>query len=299
MKRRAFLKLTAAAATSLLAGCDRSGAGRVGLALGGGGARGLAHVPMLELLDELQIRPHVIAGTSIGAVMGLLYASGMSGAAIRDLVDRLTVSEDESWLGALFDKEVGRWLDFIDVELGDGGLVDSRPFAAYLQETAGVSRFADLQIPLKIVAADFWARDQVVFGKGELLPAIQASIAIPGLFTPLRHGERVLVDGGLVNPVPYDLLFDDCDTVVAVDVSGDRTPSSANGPSYFETVFNTMQIMQASIIREKLKYRPPDIYIRPALANIRVLDFNRADAIYAQAMPARRQLQRALRSRSW
>ncbi|MGD8514186.1 MAG: patatin-like phospholipase family protein [Granulosicoccaceae bacterium] len=292
MQRRDFIKLTLA--TALLAACGKK-EGRIGLALGGGGARGLAHVLMLEVLDELHIRPHRISGTSIGAVMGALYASGMSGQQIRRLIDRLTVTEGESWLSAIFEQDVGRWWDWLELQLGRGGLLDTSAFAEFLRETLGVARFEDLQIPLKVVAADFWERKQVVFEKGELIPAIQASIAVPGLFSPVQFKRQVLVDGGLVNPVPYDLLFDDCDIVVAIDVLGDRTAEAADGgPSYFETTFNTYQILQASIIQEKLKNRPPHIYIRPELENIRVLEFNRVNEIYAQAEPARKDLRRSL-----
>jgi len=296
MQRRDFLKLMLT--TALLSGCGRrEGIGRIGLALGGGGARGLAHVLMLETLDELGLRPHRIAGTSIGAILGSLYAAGSSGLQIRQFIDRLTVSEGESWLSALFEQDVGRWWDFIELQLGRGGLLDTTAFAAYLQEQLAVSRFEQLQIPLLVVTTDFWERRQVVFERGDLLPAIEASIAIPGLFSPRHHDGRVLVDGGLVNPVPYDLLFDDCDTVIAVDVSGDRTPKAEDGPSYFETVFNTYQILQASIVREKLANRRPDLYVRPALDNIRVLDFNRVDEIYAQAGPAQQELRRELQRR--
>lgn len=293
MKRRDFIKLTFA--TALLAACGKM-EGRIGVALGGGGAKGLAHILMLEVLDELNIRPYRIAGTSIGAVIGALYASGMSGQEIRRLIDDLTVAEGESWLSSLFEEDVARWWGLIELQLGQGGLLDTAAFASFLQETLGVSRFKELQIPLKVVAANFWNRKQVVFEKGELLPAIQASIAIPGLFSPVQINGEVLVDGGLVNPVPYDLLFDDCDVVIAIDVLGNRTPATANdGPGYFETTFNTYQIMQASIIQEKLKNRPPHIYIRPELENIRVLDFNRVNEIYAQAKPARDKLKRSLR----
>ncbi|TNF90142.1 MAG: patatin-like phospholipase family protein, partial [Gammaproteobacteria bacterium] len=215
MNRRGFLKL--GIATALLAGCDAWRArGKIGLALGGGGARGLAHILMLEVFDELELRPHRIAGTSIGAVIGVMYASGMSAREIRQLVDRLTVSDDESWLSSLFEQDVGRWWDFIDLKLGSGGLIDTDGFARFLEQTIGVTHFDQLGIPLRIVATDFWEREQVIFRHGSLRPAIQASIAIPGLFSPLQHQGRVLVDGGLVNPVPYDLLFDDCDTVVAI-----------------------------------------------------------------------------------
>jgi NTE family protein len=296
MKRRDFIQLSITSA--LLAACGRKQV-RVGVALGGGGARGLAHILMLEVLDELKIRPYRIAGTSIGAVIGSLYASGMTAQKIKRLVDDLTVSEDESWLSSLFEEDVSRWWRMIDLQLGRGGLLDTAAFGTFLQESLGVSRFKELQIPLKVVAVNFWNRKQVVFDNGELIPAIQASIAIPGFFSPVQHNGQVLVDGGLVNPVPYDLLFDDCDIVIAIDVLGNRTPDTENkGPSYFETVFNTYQILQDSIIKEKINYLPPHIYIRPDLENIRVLDFNRVSEIYSQARPAQEKLRRILRKYS-
>ncbi len=294
MKRRDFLKLSIA--SSLLAACDRWKAkGRIGLALGGGGARGLAHILMLQVMDELNLRPHRIAGTSIGAIMGVLYASGMSGQQIEQLIDRLTVSKDESWFSALFEQDVSKWWDIIEIQLGRGGLMDTKGLVSFLKEIITVSRFRELKIPLKVVSTDFWARKQVVFESGDLFPAIQASIAIPGLFSPIHHNGKVLVDGGLVNPVPYDLLFDECEVVIAIDVLGNRTPVSDDGPSYIENTFNTMQIMQASIMREKIKNRPPHVYIHPDLNNIRVLDFHRFEDIYTQAMPAQKKLKRTLR----
>ena len=296
MNRRNFVKL--ALTTALLPGCDfLATRGKVGLALGGGGARGLAHIPMLEVLDAMNIQPDYIAGTSIGAVIGVMYASGMSGLQIRDLIGRLTVSKDESWLSGLFDRSEKRWWNLIEVELGRGGLIKSDAFISYLEKTTGASRFEQLKIPLKVVATDFWKREQIVFQDGSLGPAIQASIAIPGLFSPVQHNGRVLVDGGLVNPVPYDLLFDDCELVIGIDVSGKGKPLTDAEPRYFDTLFDTMQIMQASIIHEKLKYRAPDIFIRPDLEDIRVHEFDRVDEIYQQAMPARKKLSRALRSR--
>lgn len=293
MKRREFL--AALVAAGVVTSCGQRIKGkRIGLALGGGGAKGLAHIPMLEVFDQLRIKPYRMAGTSIGAVIGSLYASGMSGADIRALLDRLTVSEDESWFDSLRYEEVSRWWEFLDLSVGNGGLVSSDTFINYLAQQLKVSKFRQLEIPLKVVATDFWARKQVVLDSGELLPAIKASMAIPGFFDPVQYKGKVLVDGGLVNPVPYDLLLDECDVVVAVDVLGERTPDSQNGPSYFETTFNTIQILEISILNEKLKQRKPHIYIKPDIRDIRVLEFNRVDEIYKQAEPARKKLYKKL-----
>ena len=127
--RRRFLTL--GAATALLAACDRLPRGsRVGLALGGGGARGLAHIPMFEALDEIGVRPYRIAGTSIGAVFGALYAAGMSGREMRALVDQFIVTRQESWMDALFEKQPLKWLEFLDPEIGGGGLLELYAWAA-------------------------------------------------------------------------------------------------------------------------------------------------------------------------
>jgi NTE family protein len=249
---------------------------------------------MLEVLDELGIRPYRIAGSSIGAVMGGLYAAGLSGAAIRALVGRYTGSADESWLASLFREDLAGWLRFIKPDLGHGGLIDSAPFVRFLQETTGCSRFAELQRPLAVVAADFWRRAQVVFEDGPLAPALQASVALPGLFPAVEYDGRTLADGGLVNPVPYDLLLDDCDLVVAIDVLGERTPQGDDGPSLLESIFNGFHIMQNAIVREKLARRPPQVYVRPPLENVRVLEFYKADEIYRQSLPAQQRLRRAL-----
>lgn len=293
MQRRDFLKLLLA--STLVTACGpRPRKKRVGIALGGGGAKGLAHIPMLEVLDELGITPYRIAGTSIGAIIGCLYASGMSAAAIRRLVDDLTVSEHESWLYSLFNEDIWRSIEFIEPRFGKGGLIDSDAFISYLREKAGVSRFGQLKIPLSIVATDFWKREQVVFDSGDLMIAVKASMAVPGLFDPVMYENRVLVDGGLVNPVPYDLLLKDCDLVIAIDVLGHRTPDTNSAPSYFETMFNTFQIMQAAIMYEKLQNHPPDMYFKPDLRDIRVMDFYKVDQIYKQAASARRDLYRRL-----
>ena len=267
---------------------------RIGIALGAGGAKGLAHILMLEALDELGIRPHMIAGCSMGAVIGALYASGLSGEDIRQFIGKLVVTGDETWPEALFSKDLVKWIDFIEPELGSGGLIDGENFIRYLHTAIRGSRFNELSIPFKVVAADFWKREQVVIESGSLLPALKASMAIPGLFTPVALNGRVLVDGGTVNPVPYDLLLDDCDITIAVDVIG--TPSADNDtlPSFFDAIFSSVHIMQKAILAEKMKQHRPDIYIKPAISGVRMLDFISADLVYRQAASAKEQLKEEL-----
>jgi NTE family protein len=297
-RRQALGALLAGALSSALASTgaasDRRDP-RIGLALGSGGARGLAHVQAIEVFDALGLRPHRIVGSSIGAVIGALYAAGSSAADLHDIIDSLTKGRDESWFEALLSRELTRWLRFIEPAGERGGMARTDAFIGFLRDTAGIERFDELEIPLRVVATDFWSRDMVVFDSGELWPAIQASMAVPGLFEPVRHQNRVLVDGGLTNPVPFDLL-DDCDLVVAVDVLGSRTPETPNAlPSSVDSLFNTFQIMQSSIFTEKLKRTQPDILVRPDIQDIRVLDFYRFEEIFEQGAPARDELEAELR----
>ena len=137
----------------------------------------------------------------------------------------------------------------------------------------------------------------MVFRRGELGPAIAASMAIPGVFAPVEHEGRVLVDGGLVNPLPYDVIMDACDLTIAVDVQGRVIPRRGEAPTYFETTFNSMQIMAATLTRAQLDARPPDIYLKPDIKDVRVLDFYRFEEIFRQTQPAKAALKRELQRR--
>lgn len=274
---------------------------RIGLALGSGGARGVAHVLVFELLEELGLRPHRIAGTSIGAIMGSLYASSMSAKEVRAVMEALILDdEDNNWFEDLFNGSWTRWIEFIEPFGGKGGLLRSKAFVEHLAKATGVESFDELKIPLTVVATDYWDRSQAVFEEGPLWPAIQASMAMPGLFHPVAHNGRVLVDGGLTNPVPYDLLLDDCDLVIAVNVLGTRQPDEdgkMDTPSYFDNSFNTFQIMQFSILQEKMRHRPPDFLVTPKIRDVRVMEFNRYQDILEQSRPAIESLREDLKAR--
>lgn len=295
-RRRRFLGLLgglAAALASLLPAASGAADDKpptVGIALGGGGANGLAHVPLLEALDEMNVRPCRIAGSSIGAVLGALYASGMSGKEIRRLIADFFLSPDDSRANGLLSGQARSWLDLVEVELGNGGVLSSEGLISFLFEQLKASTFEELAIPLSVTAADLWTRDEIVFDSGPLLPAVQASMALPGVFEPVLHEGRVLVDGGTVNPVPFDLLMDRCDIVVAIDVAGVRTRPEADDTSYFETVFNSVKVMQQAIVGAKLEQRRPDIYLEPRIVDVRALEFYRADEIFEMARPAVEQL---------
>lgn len=238
----------------------------LGLTLGGGGAKGLAHIGFLKVLDELHVEPVIISGTSIGAVIGAFYAAGLSGMTIHEKISRLGL------LGLI------KFMNFSGFR--QSGLFSGKGVEKYLETHLPVKTFEQLHIPLKIVATDFWERKPVIFTKGDLIPAIRASISMPGVFSPVEINNTVYIDGGAVNPLPFDIIRKDCDVVAAIDVSGEKTPpQDKNFPGTIGTLLNTFQVMQSAIVQEKVKRFCPEIYIKPKLENFRVLEFNKFDDI--------------------
>ncbi|WP_440997200.1 patatin-like phospholipase family protein [Arhodomonas sp. SL1] len=266
---------------------------RIGLALGAGGANGLAHILMLQVFDELGLRPARIAGSSVGAIIGALYASGRSGDDIDAIAEELALKESDSWKELLLERKLFRYLELLDPELGRGGFVSGQALLAFLYGTDTKIDFADLRIPLRVVATDLWRREPVVLESGPVLPAVRASMALPGVFTPVTLGGRVLVDGGAVNPLPYDLL-DDCDVTVAINVTGKRSPK--DDFTFLDSVFNTFQIMQSTIINEKLARAAPTVYIETDIVDVRALEVQKRDQVYAGARPAKEELKRRLKA---
>ena len=265
----------------------------VGIALGGGGAKGLAHIPVLRVLDDLGVDVVSISGTSIGAIVGTMYAAGMSAQDIRKAIDEL-LAVPRSLDEARKAKRLFGWLDLLGVEFGRSHLLQAEGFIAELETLIGVQSFEELRIPLKVVAADFWQRSEVVFDKGPILPAVAASFCLPGIFKPVLLDGKVLVDGGCVNPVPFDLIRDKCDILIAVDVLGKRVPNDDLMPSYTDAIFNTFQIAEKTIVNQKLRTHTPDIYIEPAISDVKVLEFQKSEQIYAQTQPECERLAREL-----
>jgi len=297
ISRRGFLTSLAAAAVAASLKVDARPVhdkSDIGLALGGGGARGLAHVLIFEVFDELGVKPRRIAGTSIGAIMGALYASGLSAKDIRELIAAWMGTESTKWSRAMVSMNIFKWIDLIDPDLGKGGLISSDKFLGFLHQAIKQSSFAELKIPLKIVATDFWKGEQTVFERGELLSAVKASMALPGIFDPVRIDDRVYIDGGAVNPLPYDLLLRESGTTVAIDASGTVTDQRGKVPAFFDTIFHTFHVMGQSILADKLRLQRPDIYIKPDIVDIKALDFLKAKEIYSQAAPVKETLKRKL-----
>jgi NTE family protein len=300
--RREFLAVGTAALLLGLAGCGKPRAPTVGLALGGGGAKGLAHIPMLETLDARGVVPHVVAGCSIGAIIGALYASGMSGRAIRAQVEQFFVDSKDAHKKLFALPKSIRWLDFIDPSLAGGGLLSSDDFIRFLGEIMPARHFSDLKIPFRVVAADLATGAQVVLESGELLPAIQASMAVPGVFPPVHLDGRLLVDGGVADPLPYDLVETGSDIVIAIDVSGSRDIGDGTELTSLGVLLQSFHTMSNNLLAEKLQQRRPDILVQPDIHGVRILEFYKAQEVFAQARPAQRrfaaELDRALRGYS-
>lgn len=269
---------------------------RVGVALGGGGARGMAHVPVLEAFDDLGIRPTLIAATSIGAIVGLLYAAGRTAAELRDDLENLLVPKQDTIADRLRALLIPL-SNYLEVDLNVQGLLEPEGFIDALAKATRARTFEDLETPMKIVAADFWEREEVVLESGNVIEAVHASAALPGVIQPVTRDGRVLIDGGAVNPVPYNHLFDDCDIVIAVDVMGQRTYTRDPIPNVSEAIFNTFQIMQRSILRCHLERRAPDLLIEPEITDVRVLEFDKAHQVLEQAASAKETLKRFLDER--
>ena len=244
----------------------------IGLALGGGGARGLCHITFLKVFDELGLKPKVISGSSIGAVIGSLYAAGLSGIEMEDLLEQVGIVE----MTKMMDLNI----------LRDTALLKGKGVEEFIEENLPVQTFSECRIPLKIVAADFWKREQVIFESGDIIEAIRASMSLPGVFEPVKIQQRILIDGGAVNPVPYDIIQDECDICIAIDVSGRREPKKRNSlPNMFECVLSTFEIMQDTILKCKNLQDTPHIYIKPDLINIGVLEFFKYKQIMKSVEP--------------
>lgn len=266
----------------------------VGVALGSGGAGGLAHIAMLRVFDDLGIEVDLISGSSIGAVIGVLYAAGLSADEIYDIFDDFGGSNLDALSRLMSPSSELGLSDLLKIGLSNGGLIDASGFIDFIKSKVEARTFEDLVTPLKVVATDYWTGDMIVLDRGDLFLAIEASMAVPALFTPVTLGDKLLVDGGTSNPLPYDLLTDDCDVVVAVDVSGSRKRSNGEHPPFTEMLFSTFEIMQQSIVTARQRNGDADIYIKPDIQGIRLLQFNRIETIFEQAQPAAGELRKAL-----
>ena len=237
----------------------------VGLALSGGGARGLAHIGVLKVLEQEGIPIDYLAGTSAGGLIAAAYATGLSAHDIEDEALRLT---DRRQLLALIDRR-----------LPQRGLLAGDKLAEYLARRLGATTFDQLRVPLAVVAVDLNRSEEVVLREGAVLEAVRATIALPGLLAPVERGEQLLVDGGLLNNLPTDVVRQmGADVVIAVDISTDEKTVASfaaelhqyrfvpeNLIEIMEVLWRSLQVLTRASQRRILAEAPPDLLIRPVL----------------------------------
>ena len=267
----------------------------LGLALGGGGARGFAHVVVMEALDELGVRPAAIAGTSIGAAVGAAYASGLSGKAMRRIVTTLAHERAETF-GRLLGARATGLRALLAARFGNLMLLDAEKLCAAFMPASVPKDFSELAIPLTVLATDLYGRCAVPLTTGPLRPAIAASMAVPGLVRPVTINGRVLVDGGAVEPLPFECLRSKVDVILAVDASAAVKGREGEIPDPWECLFATLQIMGRSILNEKLRHGGPDVLVRPNVGTFRMLDFLRGTAILRAADPIKEEVKESVRA---
>ncbi|HEX7116297.1 MAG TPA: patatin-like phospholipase family protein [Steroidobacter sp.] len=292
---------------ALSQGAEEAGRPRIGLVLSGGGARGAAHVGVLKVLDEMRVPIDAIAGTSMGAVVGGLYASGMSGAEIERLLESL------NWQDAFRDRPPREELGFrrkqddrnflVRYALGvtdkgfvlPPGLIQGQKLEQVLRQAtlpvAEIRRFDDLPIPFRAIATDLETGEPVVMDSGDLVTAMRASMSAPGVFAPAQRNGRLLVDGGLVENLPVETARKmGVDIIIAVDVS---FPLYARQDldSPLEITNQAFAILiRSRTLEQREKLGPNDIIIDPPLGRFPSADFSRVPAaLRAGEEGARRQ----------
>lgn len=288
---------------------------KIGLALGSGAARGWAHIGVIETLLEADIVPDIVCGTSMGALVGGIYAGGR-------------LDELKQWALQLDWRSV---TSMVDIGLLAGGLMEGENIIKWLTTLGGTEQIEDLDIPFAAVATDLTTGREVWLQSGQLDKAIRASVAIPGIFSPFEHENRWLVDGGLINPVPVSLCRAmGADFIIAVPLNenvlghplthrrteADTTTdvqkpedliavvkniptalreradamnlfkNGADKPGYFDVLSNAIDIMQDHITRSRLAGEPPHVQISPDVGHIRLMDFDHAEAAIATGRAA-------------
>jgi NTE family protein len=229
---------------------------RVGLALGGGAARGFAHIGVIQVLEEAGIQVDLVVGTSAGSVVAALYASGSGGVAGGVALGKLADGMDESTL--------------TDWAFPGRGLIRGEALAKYVRDNIGGKSIEQMRIPLGIVATDLDTGAPILFRRGDPGVAVRASSAVPAVFQPVRIGTREYVDGGLVSPVPVRFAREmGAEIVIAVDITA--TPDGNPTGDAMRMLLQTFSIMGRSINHFEL--RDADVVLTPLLAGVSSADF--------------------------
>jgi len=256
---------------------------KVGLALSGGGARGLAHIGVIKVLERENVPIDLLAGTSMGGIVAALYATGLSAREMEQVAQRISSPR--------------QLLTLVDRTLPRRGLLQGRKVVEYLAQWMGELTFDQLKIPLALVAADLNGCQKVVLQEGSVLDAVRATIALPGLLAPLERDGQLLVDGGLMDNLPVDIVRQmGADVVIAVDIATDQTavilfaeelhrhPLVPSGlVDTLEVLWRSVDYLTREVNRRVLEEYPPDLLIHPMIpAGVTAITgFTRADETIA------------------
>jgi len=226
----------------------------LGLALGGGAARGFAHVGVIQVLEEAGIQPELVVGTSAGSLVASLYASGKTSAQLRHVAETMDEAEITDWMMPILNR----------------GALRGEALARYVNGQVGGRLIEQMKMPLGIVATDLHSGDPVLFRRGNTGSAVRASSAVPAVFQPVRIGSREYVDGGLVSPVPVRQAREmGANVVIAVDISSD--PEGNPAGDTFQILMQTFNIMGKSL--NTLMLKEADLVVKPALMGVKSADF--------------------------
>ncbi|HUX12362.1 MAG TPA: patatin-like phospholipase family protein [Spirochaetia bacterium] len=249
----------------------------VGLALGGGAARGFAHIGVLKVLEEERIPIDFVAGTSIGSLIGALHCAGVRWQEIVSITNGIS------------------WGDLVKPAWPNLGLVRSDRLEAVIGKFINQSDFEDLAIPFKAVAVDIVEGQAVILGHGAIAPAVRASCSIPGIFSPVELDGRLLVDGGVLNSVPADVVKDmGADVVIAVNLNADRK-KHGKPENVLDMMFYSFSLMIAGATDRTLRYA--DIVIEPDLHDMSYYALKKKDVAIARGESAARSRLAAIRER--
>ncbi len=266
---------------------------KVGLALGSGGAKGLSHIGVIKVLEEYGIKPDIISGTSIGAIIGAMYSYGLS---IKE-IEKIALSIDKKK-----QKEV------LSMKPSLSGLISQEKIFDFYYNIFGKSKIEELKTQFLCIATDIQTGEEVILNRGELTKAVVSSASIPIIFPPVKYKNRYLVDGGLVNPIPIKpLLNSGVDFIIAVDVtkplkkrfiekSKEKKEDNVfskianlfsslydkgfnDAPNLLNVFLNSIDIMEEQIVKKTLSLFPPDILITPDIKDFNTFDFFRAREI--------------------
>ncbi|WP_274629979.1 patatin-like phospholipase family protein [Arvimicrobium flavum] len=261
------------------------------VAFGGGGARGLAHIHVIETLDELGIHPVMIAGSSIGAIMGAGMAAGMRGAEIHAYA-RAILGRRAELASRIWRARPGSLTEMFERGIRVGQFNIERILGAFLPDEIPET-FGELGIPLRVTGTDYYGHCLAVFDSGDLRSALAASAAIPAVFQPVTRDGRLYIDGGIYNPVPFDLVEGIADITIAIDVVGAPTEGQRR-PTSIDLMFGATQLMMQSINDTKLRQSAPQILLRPPVSAFRALDFLKVETVLHETRAIRDELKREI-----